>query len=166
MSSSPKEGYSFSEVCEILGTRPAELRRVLRDFGREIGYSDSEPEASSRFLAPEALERARRVLAFKAGGMDYGQIVERLMLDRSGPLEPSSGSTSEGGAYEVLLSKIEHLEKEVATSEQRRVEERDKTLTTLARTQQEVQRLKNEVAIGRSRAAKRRKSFWERLFGD
>jgi DNA repair exonuclease SbcCD ATPase subunit len=156
-----REGYSFKEACEELGQAPRDLWRLLKEYGDLIGYQDSEPEASPRFLSSRAVERARSILRHVSQGKTRQQIEERARFDelRQGAEAPPPG------VYEMLIQKIEELESELSRSEEKRLEDRDKTLTTLARTQQELQRVKGEVAAASSRRERKRKSLWERIFG-
>ncbi len=161
MEAAEREGYTFKEACEALGSNPRDLWRLLKEYGDLIGYQDSEPEASPRFLSPDSLERARSILGYLAQGKTKEQVQERLAFDelRQGSDVPPPG------VYEMLLQKIEELQADLAKSEEKRLEDRDKTLTTLARTQQELQRVKGEVAVANSRRERKHKSLWQRLFG-
>jgi len=161
MEAAEREGYTFKEACEALGSNPRDLWRLLKEYGDLIGYQDSEPEASPRFLSQDSLQRARSILGYLAQGRTRQQVEERLAFD-----ELRQGSeTPPPGVYEMLLQKIEGLQAELAKSEEKRLEDRDKTLTTLARTQQDLQRVKGEVAAASSRRERRHKSLWQRLFG-
>lgn len=71
----------------------------------------------------------------------------------------------EGGAEADWAEKIARLEAELARSEERRIEDRDRILTALARAQQEIQHLRFELAAGGSRKDRRKRGFWSRLFG-
>jgi hypothetical protein len=161
MEAAEREGYSFKEACEELGTTPRDLWRLLKEYGDLIGYQDSEPEASPRFLSPQSVLRARSILGYLAQGKTREQIEERSRFDEL----RQGAETPPPGVYEMLLQKVEELQAELSKSEEKRLEDRDKTLTTLARTQQELQRVKGEVATASSRRERKHKSLWQRLFG-
>ena len=161
MQNTSREGYSFQEVCDALKINPQALRRLLKDYREVLEYSELEPEASSRYLGADAVETARLVIRFVAEGLDRTQVMERIGLRRAG-----RGETPQSmNAIELLLGRVEALAKDLAESEKRRAEDRDKMFTTLARTQQELQRLKNEISVATSRRVKN-PSLLRRLFSE
>lgn len=65
---------------------------------------------------------------------------------------------------EDLLQKLERLTQELAESEQRRVDDRDRLLTVLLRTQVEIQQLRHEMAAQASRRDRKQQSWVARWF--
>lgn len=63
-----------------------------------------------------------------------------------------------------LLNKLERLTHELSQSEQRRVDDRDRLLTVLMRTQVEIQQLRHEMAAQASRRDRKQPSWVARWF--
>ncbi len=154
MQDSVREGYSFEEACSELGLEPPMLRRLLKTFGEEIGWRDEEPEASSRYVSIETFAKAKVITPLYLEGLDKQQISTRLALSAAQDLE----DTEQSDAVEMLLLRIEKLESDIQKLEQKLGEDRDKMLTTIARLQQEVQRINGELALASSRRARKRRS--------
>lgn len=156
MPSASRDGYSFLEVCADLNLEPPMLRRLLREFAEEIGWRDDEPEASSRFLTVQSFEIASLIAPLFLQGMEKKLIQQRLVLGRA----PQGEKGPEPTVVEMLVARIERLESDLLAAEQKRGEERDKMLTTLARLQQEVQKLNAEIAVSSSRKERKRRSLF------
>ncbi|NPV71466.1 MAG: hypothetical protein HPY55_12605 [Firmicutes bacterium] len=94
----------------------------------------------------------RRIVALRNDGASDEE-VRRLMTDNP-----------EASPEERLESKLDRLTRDLELSEKRRAEDRDRLLTALMRTHQEVRQLRTELITHASRRT-RRKSFLGRLFG-
>jgi hypothetical protein len=138
----------LSTVAATLGLSPYTLRSLLDEYADVVAperMADGQPG-----LGAEAMARLRVIAAGHAQGLSGDEVRHRL-LDGDQPLGP-----------DALLDRLEQLQAELAQSERRRVEDRDRLLLALMRTQQEIQHLRFELA-GTRRS--RRKGFWARLFG-
>lgn len=88
-----------------------------------------------------------------------------LLETPEGTPDPTTAADDELAQRQAaLLSRLERLTQELARSEEKRVEDRDRMLTALMRTQQEIQHLRYELATRASRKD-RKKGFFSRLFG-
>jgi len=68
-------------------------------------------------------------------------------------------------AYQGLIEKIDRLADALARAEEKQSEDRDRLLTALMRTHQEVRQLRFELAAQGSRKDRKRRSFLARLLG-
>jgi len=144
-----RPGFPMAAACQRLGIAPYVLRGLLDE------YPEALPLAGERLLTPEAVERLEAILRWRREGLSPDEIRQRLAQGVSTP--PDDPMTA-------LLDRLSHLQTELSRSEQRRVEDRDRMMMALVRTQQEIQHLRYELAGDRSRKGRRR-GFWRRLFG-
>ncbi|MGE5484492.1 MAG: hypothetical protein ACM3X4_05710 [Ignavibacteriales bacterium] len=79
--------------------------------------------------------------------------------------EAFSPGAQAGRTADRVEMTLQRLARELAQTEKRRAEDRDRLLTALMRTHQEVRQLRNELAAQSSRKARKNKSFLSRLFG-
>lgn len=70
-----------------------------------------------------------------------------------------------GETCQSLLRQIESLTHELSRSEEKRSEDRDRLLTALMRTQQEIQHLRFELVAHCSRKDRKKSGLWSKLFG-
>jgi DNA-binding transcriptional MerR regulator len=137
-------------VAERLAISPYALRSLLDEYADLVPVTRQDADRTPA-LAPEAVRRLRFIAAARAQGLAHEEVRRRLQDGGEGP----------AGA-DVLLDRLEQLQAELAQSERRRVEDRDRLLLALMRTQQEIQHLRVEMAGPRR---SRRKGLWQRLFG-
>lgn len=150
MDSESKRTFSFMEACEALDLAPAKMRVLLEEYNAALRLGVLEPEASSRYLTSKTVESIRHILRYAHEGVEHDQIVERLELRRMGRGESEDVNT----AIEILLNRLEVLEKRQDDAERLHLEERDRLVLALTKTQQELQRLKNGISVAASRRAK------------
>lgn len=183
MASEPERWFVMGEACERLGIAPKVFRQLITDFGDLI-----EPlRPSTDGLGQEISEGALGLLRQAWEGRNQGQSVQEirgLITERPYPasfparevaagVEGSASSAvcevgdskPENGLYESLVKRIEELTEDLAKSEEHRAEDRDRMLTALMRTQQEIQHLRFELVTQQSRKERKNKGFWTRLFG-
>ena len=155
----PGEALTFAEGCARLGVTPYILRRLMDD------YEDTLPPlvevGTERRLPPPALDILARIVRWRGEGLGREEILRRI---RAGEAEPTADDDVQGQAVDRLVGELGRLHQELQRSEARRAEDRDRLLTTLMRTNQELQQLRYEMAAAKSRK-ERRKGFWARLFG-
>lgn len=153
---------TFAEACAALAVTPYVLRRVMDE------YEDALPpllEAGAERRVPAAAMAALgAVVGWRNGGLAPAAIRERLRgwpAAHGGPADaaPATGAPT----LDRLVGEVAALQEQLQRSEQRQAEDRDRLLTALMRTNQELQHLRHEVAA-RSRRDRRR-GFWGRLFG-
>lgn len=105
-------------------------------------------------LPTDSVAGIATILKMRAEGATDAEIREALLL------EAQTGSTPD--RVEMTLQK---LARELARTEKRRAEDRDRLLTALMRTHQEVRQLRNELAAQSTRKARKNRTFLSRLFG-
>ena len=145
----PADLVPLPAVASALGLPPYVLRSLLDDYADVVATART--AGGQLALDPEALVRMRSIAAGHAQGLSADEIRQRLAAQGEQP-----------APAEALLDRLELLQAELAQSERRRVEDRDRLLLALVRTQQEIQHLRVELS-GTRRS--RRKGFWARLFG-
>jgi len=149
------EKYTYQEAIEILGVAPYTFRQLLEDYWDLVF---SEAERASGQLTPEQLETLRKIIQWRGEGKPKDEIRRNL---EKGP----DGSLTEKPTEALLLEKLDLLSRELKRSENQRIEDRDRLLTALMRTQQEIQHLRYELSRQASRKDRKRKGLWSRLFG-
>ncbi len=166
-----KRLYSAQKVCEMLGITPHMLRIILSEYRSWL--TGPEVEIGPLHVPAEDVATIRKIVKMQNGGKRKGEIVASLKQAQAGTGHGSSADAAGGQALqggkglepEELLRRLDELNKALAQSESRRLEDRDRLLTALIRTQQEIQQLRYELALASSRKDRRRKGFLARLFG-
>ncbi|HVB09861.1 MAG TPA: hypothetical protein VNM16_05770 [Bacillota bacterium] len=143
------EPVPLASLGPLLGLSPYALRSLLDEFADVVPVDGRVPGQPG--LLPDDVERLRQIAGGHAQGLAHDEIRRRLELGADAP--PMA---------DALLDRMEQLQAELAQSERRRVEDRDRLLLALVRTQQEIQHLRYEMT-GTRRS--KRKGFWARLFG-
>ncbi|HHV78217.1 MAG TPA: hypothetical protein GXX40_01145 [Firmicutes bacterium] len=156
MDSEPKKYIEPDIVCSQLGISPHAFRQLMRDFGAKIMNPEDEARGPGLDLAPDEVERLRTVMELRKQGVSDSEIIRRL----EHPDESSKSSYSD-----ILVLKLEEIKRHLKESDEKRTEERDRLLTALVRTNQELQQLRYQLMKPLSRKARRKKSFFARLFG-
>lgn len=175
--------YTFAEVCSLLNLSPYTLRGLLAEYGDILGLGGMGQEdlpAGRRRLPEWAFRLLREAVALRNAGMSRDEIRDRLraLAEAAAGLAVVPGYQGPGGSGQLvryvdratardllLIEKIEHLSEQLARSEQKRAEDRDRLLMALMRTQQEIQQLRYELVARSTRRDRKRRGFWARLFG-
>lgn len=179
---SPGKSYDFAEVCSLLNLSPYALRGMLQDYGDllQLEAGDDSLPMGKRKLSDWSFRLLREAVTLRSAGLSREEIRDRLRalgeaaagLALVPGYDQGAGTQPWGLRYVdratardlLLIQKIEQLAEQLARSEERRSEDRDRLLMALLRTQQEVQQLRYELAA-RGRRQRKRKSWWERLLG-
>jgi DNA-binding transcriptional MerR regulator len=175
--------YTFAEVCSLLNLSPYTLRGLLADYGDVLGLGgigQEEVPTGKRRLPEWAFRLLKEVVALRNAGLSREEIRDRLraLAEAAAGLALVPGYQGPGGSGQLvryvdratardllLIEKIEHLSEQLARSEQKRAEDRDRLLMALLRTQQEIQQLRYELVARGTRRDRKRRSIWARLFG-
>lgn len=151
------ETVGFARACEVLGLTPHVLRRLLDDF--EDVLPPVRSDDGERGLAPSAMPVLAAIASWRADGMAHDEVHRRAQaMVAQGTLVPAVDSGTER-----LVAEIARVHADLLRSEQRRGEDRDRMLTALMRTQQELASLRLELAARHRR--ERKHGFWSRWFG-
>ncbi len=133
-------------------------RPGVEDLDVPPGEPSGEPaagqEGGARDLPANSVALIARIVKLRAEGATDDQIRAAI-----------SGGEDPAGAAGRLGSALERLARELEQTEKRRAEDRDRLLTALMRTHQEVRQLRNELAAQTSRKSRKRKSLFSKLFG-
>lgn len=140
------EPVPLADACQRLGLTPYVLRGLLDEYAEWLS-------AGEGGLAPEAVERIGAIVRWRAEGVPPDVIRARL-----------AGGEAEVDPLSTLVGRLAQLQTELARSEERRAQDRDRLMMTLVRTQQEIQRLRHDLSETRSRRDRHR-GLWRRLFG-
>jgi hypothetical protein len=140
-------GVGVQWACESLGIPPALFRKLWDEFSDELG----EPGPDGQ-LSHSSFEQLARIWRLRGDGHGPEAIRSALRGEEGTPVEGDS-----------LLSRMESLHRALDHSERRRMEDRDRLMMAMIRTQQEIRDLRQELTIGRRRD--RRKGFLRRLWG-
>lgn len=143
-------------VCTQLGITPHTFRQIMRDFGSRLMDRDDDGRGPGLELSQEEIERLRKVLEWRKQGLSDAEIVKRLEEPEKAPTPSLS---------DEVVARLEEIKRQLKESDQKRVEERDRLLTALMRTNQEIQQLRYQLLKPMSRKARRRRSFLARLLG-
>lgn len=154
------ETLSLEEACAELAVTDRLLRRLLADFG------DLLPPAAERGeeprLARGAVVLLGEILRWRREGLSDLSI--RRQAEARAAIPPALAGSEVGAPAPVgqILAHVSRLHEEIARQEERRAEDRDRLLTALMRTNQELQHLRLEISQ-RSRR-ERRRGFLARFF--
>ncbi|MEW6522086.1 MAG: hypothetical protein AB1445_00705 [Bacillota bacterium] len=145
-------GLRLEDVAVRLGVGGEDLAGLLSSypelFQGELGNDGRISETG--FLKAAALSRMTR------DGLSRAEVLRRMAL----VVEQRTETAATGGSVQVDVSeRLDQLVCELQRSEARRSEERDRFLTALIRTHQEIQHLRYELAAAVPRRARRRRSF-------
>ncbi|MGB9867215.1 MAG: hypothetical protein ACPLPR_04830 [Bacillota bacterium] len=143
-------------VCSQLGISPHTFRQIMRDFGSKVMDPDDDGRGPGLELSNQEIERLRKVLEWRKLGLSDSEIAKRLEQPQELP------GISFG---DEVVARLEEIKRQLKESEQKRIEERDRLLTALVRTNQEIQQLRYQLMKPMSRKARRKRSFLARLLG-
>lgn len=134
-----QEVITKNELLATLQIAPNTLRRILREYGSvlQVGEGGEVP--------PEALPTLQKILQLRAEGRRRREILAEL-----------TGSAPSAD----WLAKLESIERHLMRAEAMRLEDRDRLLTALMRTQQELAHLREELLLVRSRKDRRRRGLF------
>jgi len=138
------------EACRVLNTTPRALRALWSTYGSQLG-APSLP----RSLDARQVRLLQRAQAMVLGGRASDEVAAALALDEVDEELPGVGE---------LEAKLDEIASTIHHSEAQRMADHDRVLTALMRTQQELNRLRYEVAAAAPRKERRRPAwrFWER----
>ena len=171
--------YPLGEACESLQIPPRTFRQLMADFAGLVEGPRPSGEGNLQEISEASVERLRRILELRARGFANEKIREELFPEAAPPVEavaevavagsPAEPAVAAGGRDPLhrqaeLLQGLERLSNELERSEEKRVEDRDRLLTALMRTQQEIQHLRFELVSQASRRERKKKGFFARLF--
>lgn len=158
---------SVADACVELAVTGDLLRRLLTDFGDVLPPGIG--SGRHRRLPRAAVVLLGEIIRWRREGLDDASVRRQASIhaavlsapDGFPPPGPPAGSVG-AGADGSLLAQVNRLQDAIARQEARRAEDRDRLLTALMRTNQELQHLRFELT-SRSRK-ERRRGFWTRLF--
>jgi DNA-binding transcriptional MerR regulator len=135
------EEMTMETLVGTLQVSPATLRRILNDYQEVLG------DVRAEHLSPDLVPILQTILRLRAEGVRRRDILALLRAER------------EHG--DPIQGKLEEIREALMRAEEARLEDRDRLLTALMRTQQELAHLRDELLLTRSR--RDRKRHW--LFG-
>lgn len=155
----PTGGLTLGEACEALGLPPSTFRQIIAEFEDLLDEGD-EDDGDVATLSPAVMGRLRSIVQWRNQGVPAQEIRARL----AGAPAAATAAAEAVDAERLLLEQLERLNRELQKSEERRVEDRDRMLTAMMRTQQEIQHLRYSLTLS-SRKDRKKKGFFSRLFG-
>lgn len=141
----PEAPVRPADVCQRFGLSPYVLRALLDEYGDWLPQADGG-------LTPAAVERLGAIVRWRADGVSSDAIRTRLDAGQR-PEEPLA----------ALFGRMADLHAALSRSEEHRVQDRDRLMMALIRTQQEIHQLRHEMSDRPSRRDRHR-GFWRRLF--
>jgi len=156
----PTGGLTLGEACETLGLPPSTFRQIIGEFEDLLDQAD-EDEGAVAMLSPAVMERLRSIVQWRNQGVPVQEIRARL---QGAPLAAGSSAAELQDHERLLVEQLERMNRELQKSEERRVEDRDRMLTAMMRTQQEIQHLRYSLTLS-SRKDRKKRGFLSRLFG-
>lgn len=150
---------TLGEVCEAVGVPPSTFRQIVAEF-EDLLEDDQSDEGDVATLSEATVERLRAIVQWRNQGVPAEEIRARLQGAQVAAAA-SEPSTSEM----LLLRQLEQLGRALQRSEEQRIEDRDRMLTAMMRTQQEIQQLRYALAAQSSRRDRKKKGLFRRLFG-
>lgn len=141
-----KIDLSKAEAIKALQIDSRTFRSLLREFGDHLGEDAAK-------LGTETLAKLKEILRWRSEGMSAVEISARLAGQEVAP-----------AAAGVVLERLEVITAELERSERHRLEDRDRLLTAMMRTQQELTHLRYEMSSLSSRRDRRR-TLWARVLG-
>lgn len=152
---------TFARACELLGVSPHVLRRLMDDY--EELLPPLIEAGRERRLPGAAIGLLGQILRWRNDGLGPEEVLRRVR-GAEAAVEGAADEAAPGGVpLEHMLGELAWVHEQLERSEARRAEDRDRLLTALMRTNQELQHLRYEMA-GRPRR-ERRRGFWARIFG-
>lgn len=137
------------EALRSLRITPRLFRQLAEEYRSELGPF---PMGG---LTAEQLETIRHIVSLRSEGTPPEAIRARIQSASSADVDP------QGALPEDLLQRIAV---DLKRAEEERLEDRDRLLTALIRTQQEIAHLRQELAAATPRRERRKEGFFRRLF--
>ncbi|MFO7942509.1 MAG: MerR family transcriptional regulator [Bacillota bacterium] len=157
----PSGGVALPDLAERLGLSTERFRSYLNEYADLLRVSESSGE---RILDARAAEILTTIHRLTQRGLDPQDVRNKLEFqpdDQSDNREGENlGENSEGEVTNDFL--LREIREGFHRLEERRLEDRDKLMLALIKTQKEIQQLRYQLAAGEGRS---RRGFFARLFG-
>lgn len=162
---------TFRAIVELRGrgNSPEEIRRQIGEMTLNTAASQTpdnpgEPDFDIIWDPGDEREGVRVAAGTTGdGGSEALSGLDEAAIQAAAALDVASANRL--ATEKQLAAEIAALKDELVKMDQRRRDERDKLLTTLMRTQHELQSLRYEVGVSLSRRGrKKRRGFWGWLF--
>jgi len=140
------------DALRSLRITPRLFRQLVEEYREELGAL---PMGG---VYPSQFETLRTIARMRQEGVGRDAIRARL---QSAPSLDAPGPETAGGALDEMLRRISD---DLRRAEDERVEDRDRLLTALIRTQQEIAHLRQELAASVPRRERKKGGFFRRLF--
>ncbi|MFW5896770.1 MAG: MerR family transcriptional regulator [Bacillota bacterium] len=159
--SAPSAGVSLPDLAERLGLSTEQFRRYLDEYSDVLRITESR---GRRTLDVRGVHALTQIHALTQCGLDPEGVRRRIGPELASPFpDHGSGKPEERSDEEVANDfLLRELREGFDRLEKRRLEDRDKLMLTLIKTQKEIQQLRYQLA---AREGRSRKGFWARLFG-
>ncbi len=156
--SEKEPGTSLPELGERLGIGPNLFRGYLESFSDLLPVRE---EDGQRVLDATGVSLLERIHRLSREGFTPKEIRGELGAESQDCVVSGSTGNEDVDLPDVALALAEIFEM-LERLEKRRLEDRDKLMLTLIKTQKEIQQLRYEMA---AREGRRRKGLFARLFG-
>lgn len=140
------------EALRQLRIGPKLFRQMTEDYRAYLG------PLPMGGVTPEQMARLGTILELRAEGRAREEIVARL--EAAPALDVGGAATTEDPSDPLVA-----LRQEIRRAEERQAEDRDRLLTALIRTQQELAHLRQEMVASKSRRDRKKNGFFARFFG-
>ncbi len=151
---------TLAEACRLLDVRPEVLRRLLEECANDLPPLIE--NRGERRLSRHALPRLAHLVRSRQGGTPAPAIALAADQSAAATEAPAVAAPAPPSPDAQLLDRFAALLEELRRTEARRAEDRDRLLTALMRTNQELQQLRFE--IGRQPRRARRGGWLGRLW--
>lgn len=141
------------EALRLLRIGPRLFRQLSEEYREELG-----PYPLGGITLGQ-LEILKRIIRLRADGRGRPEIKATIRPEEA--FLPASRKLPEGQDPDKMIGS---LMDELQKAEERRAEDRDRLLTALIRTQQEIAHLRQELAATKSRRDRKKGNFISRLF--
>ncbi|MCL6451171.1 MAG: MerR family transcriptional regulator [Acetobacteraceae bacterium] len=162
--------HTMQEACQALELSPRTLRRLLQALDGLVPTRAGPPGGPRWMLPPEGLSVLTRAVRLLRQGLSLDQV--RAWMESEPGLEPLGPAVAEhaaargalplapGSGLEAALravwARLDDAVRSLADAQAAWARDRDRLLTALARTHQELRFLRYELASGRPRRLRRR----------
>lgn len=155
---------ALPDLGQRLGIRPRSFRMYLDHYSDLLPVHEVGEERALTSYSVSFLEQIHRRTQ---EGFSEEEIRAELLeeaepvIDDDGEVDPPDSRARK--AEEQLMEVLHDLQGRLERSEERRVEDRDKLMMMLMRTQRELQQMRYELA--RTGRRQRHRSLWDRVLG-
>ena len=152
---------ALPDLGERLGLSTKVFRAYLEEFGDLLVVWE---ERGDKLLTRDDAFLLERIHKFAQIGLTAEEIRKELgsTVEANSPVEAEEDTSVAGEGIEDADPLLHEILQRLDRIEDRRMEDRDKLMLTLIRTQKEIQQLRYELA---AREGRRRGGFFSRLFG-